>query len=233
MSEGSPAEPRDVRDMFDRISPVYDAMNALISGFQGPRWRRRAAAAVEPRPGMAVIDVACGTGALASELWRRVAPGGTVLGVDFAPRMIERARRRHAGRPGLVFVVGDALAVPARDASFDAATIAFGMRNLADYRRGFAEMARVVRPGGRVVCLEIARPRVLGARLLATWFERAVPLLGRLAGHRDAYAYLVRSVRDYPSPERIAAIMADAGLAGVRWVTLSRGMVTLHVGERR
>jgi demethylmenaquinone methyltransferase/2-methoxy-6-polyprenyl-1,4-benzoquinol methylase len=227
---GNASPPAELRAMFDRISGVYDPMNALISGFQEPRWRRRAVAATGVGPGMVAIDVATGTGKVAFDLWRRTRPGGEVLGVDLAPRMIRRAEHAYRDRPGLTFVVGDALALPAEAGSFDAATIAFGMRNLPDSRAGFAEMRRVVRPGGRVVCLEISRPRSRLARLLAGWFDHAVPLLGRVAGQGEAYSYLVRSVRDYPSPERIAAIMAEAGLVGVRWVGMSGGIVTLHVG---
>lgn len=154
-----------------------------------------------------------------------------MVGVDISTRMIERARARH-GRTGLSFVVGDALALPVEDAAFDAVTIAFGMRNLADYRRGFAEMRRAVRPGGRVVCVEIARPRRRLGRLVARWFDHVVPLLGRLVGQGGAYAYLVRSVRAYPSPERIAEIMQQAGLSDVRWFGLSGGIVTIHIGLR-
>jgi demethylmenaquinone methyltransferase/2-methoxy-6-polyprenyl-1,4-benzoquinol methylase len=159
-----------------------------------------------------------------------VRPGGEVLGVDISPGMIGVAERRFNGRPGLTFVVGDALALPAPDAAFDAATIAFGMRNLPDYGQGFAEMRRVVRPGGRVVCLEIARPRSRLARILRAWFDGIVPVIGRLAGQGSAYAYLVRSVRNYPSPEAIVGIMRDAGLVGVTWTGMSGGIVTLHVG---
>jgi demethylmenaquinone methyltransferase/2-methoxy-6-polyprenyl-1,4-benzoquinol methylase len=122
------------------------------------------------------------------------------------------------------------MALPAHDGHFDAATIAFGMRNLPDYTRGFAEMARVVRPGGKVVCLEIARPRSRLARVLRWWFDRIVPVIGRVAGQGDAYAYLVRSVQSYPAPERIAEVMREAGLVGIRWVGMSGGIVTIHVG---
>ena len=216
--------------MFDGISRVYDPLNLVISAFQEPRWRRRAVSVAQLRPGGRAIDIATGTGKVAADLHRRVQPGGEVLGVDISPGMIGIARRRFDGRAGLTFVVGDALALPAPDASFDAATIAFGMRNLPDYRQGFAEMRRVVRPGGRVVCLEIARPRSRLARVLRAWFDRIVPVIGRLAGQGGAYAYLVRSVRNYPAPEAIAGIMRDVGLADVRWTGISGGIVTLHVG---
>jgi demethylmenaquinone methyltransferase/2-methoxy-6-polyprenyl-1,4-benzoquinol methylase len=227
---GNAAPSSEVSSMFDGISRVYDPLNLVISAFQEPRWRRRAVSVAQLRPGGRAIDIATGTGKVAADLHRRVQPGGEVLGVDISPGMIGIARRRFDGRAGLTFVVGDALALPAPDASFDAATIAFGMRNLPDYRQGFAEMRRVVRPGGRVVCLEIARPRSRLARVLRAWFDRIVPVIGRLAGQGGAYAYLVRSVRNYPAPEAIAGIMRDAGLADVTWTGISGGIVTLHVG---
>ena len=159
----------------------------------------------------------------------RSSPGGTALGVDFSERIIERARRRD-GQDGPTYVLGDALALPVGDATFDAATIAFGMRNLADYELGFREMARAVRPGGRVVCLEIARPRSRLGRLLQRWFDHVVPVIGRMLGLGGAYAYLVASTRDYPGPDEVAGIMADAGLGDVHWFGMSGGMVTIHVG---
>jgi demethylmenaquinone methyltransferase/2-methoxy-6-polyprenyl-1,4-benzoquinol methylase len=219
--------------MFDRIVAVYDPMNALISGFQEPRWRRRAVGLTELSPGASAIDVATGTGKVAASLKARVGPHGRVLGVDIAPRMIERARTTYGERLGIEFVVADAMELPLDDGAFDAATIAFGMRNLPDYGRGFAEMLRVARPGGRVVCLEIARPDGLLAGAGRIWFERAVPLLGRLAGQGDAYSYLVESVRGYPSPDRIADIMRRVGLQDVSWIGLTMGMVTIHMGRRR
>ena len=227
---GNAAAPTEVGAMFDRISGVYDPMNLVISAFQEPRWRRRAVAFAALRPGGRAIDVATGTGKVAADLLRSAGPGGEVLGVDISPGMIGVARERFAGRPGLTFVVGDALALPAEDGRFDAATIAFGMRNLPDYTRGFGEMARVVRPGGKVVCLEISRPRSRLARVMRWWFDRIVPLIGRFAGQGSAYAYLVRSVQGYPAPERIAEIMREAGLVGIRWIGMSGGIVTIHVG---
>lgn len=227
---GNAAAPPEVRVMFDRIAGRYDLMNLLISAFQEPRWRRRLVDRAGLRPGGSALDVASGTGKVAADLHARVGPGGRVLGVDLSPGMTAVAQRAYGERAGLGFVVGDALALPVGDGEFDAATIAFGMRNLPDYGRGFAEMARAVRPGGRVLCLEIARPRSRLARFMRWWFDRIVPVMGRLAGHGDAYAYLVRSVQAYPSPERIAEIMGEAGLVDVRWRGLTGGIVTLHEG---
>ncbi len=227
---GNAAAPPEVQVMFDRISRVYDPMNLAISAFQEPRWRRRLVERARLHPGGSALDVASGTGKVAADLHRRVQPGGRVLGVDLSPGMTAVAQQRFAGRAGLEFRVGDALALPTEDGTFDAATIAFGMRNLPDYRRGFAEMARSVRPGGRVLCLEITRPRSRPARILRWWFDRIVPVIGRIAGQGDAYAYLVRSVQAYPAPERIAAIMREAGLVDVTWRGMSGGIVTLHEG---
>jgi demethylmenaquinone methyltransferase/2-methoxy-6-polyprenyl-1,4-benzoquinol methylase len=229
---GNRVAPDRIRDMFDTISGVYDPMNTMISGFQEPRWRRRAVRAAALAPGLRAVDVATGTGKVAADLWRAVQPGGQVEGIDFAQGMLAVARRRYAGRDGLTFTNGDALALPVPDATFDAATIAFGMRNLADYRQGFAEMARVVKPGGRVVCLEVARPQSRVARLAQAWFDRIVPIIGRVARQPSAYSYLVSSTQDYPEPARIAAIMREVGLVEVSWQPMTMGIVTLHVGRR-
>jgi demethylmenaquinone methyltransferase/2-methoxy-6-polyprenyl-1,4-benzoquinol methylase len=228
--DGNAAAPPEVQVMFDRISRRYDLMNLLISAFQEPRWRRLLVDRAALRPGMTALDVASGTGKVAADLWARVQPGGRVQGVDLSPGMTAVAVERYAGRPGLAYAVGDALDLPTGDAAFDAATIAFGMRNLPDYRRGFEEMARSVRPGGKVLCLEIARPRSRLARFMRWWFDRIVPVIGRLAGQGAAYGYLVKSVQAYPSPERIAEIMREAGLIDVRWQGLTGGIVTLHEG---
>ncbi len=227
---GNAAKQVEVQVMFDRISGRYDLMNLLISAFQEPRWRRRLVRAAGLKAGGSALDVASGTGKVAFDLWKVAQPGGRVQGIDLSPGMTSVAQQRYAGLSGLSYAVGDALALPTADASFDAATIAFGMRNLPDYRQGFAEMARSVRPGGRVLCLEIARPRSPLARFMRWWFDRIVPVIGKLAGQGAAYSYLVRSVQAYPSPERIAEIMGEAGLTDVRWAGLTGGIVTLHEG---
>lgn len=230
MSQGNAAPPERISEMFDRIAGVYDGMNLVISGFQEPRWRRRAVEAAALRAGGHALDVACGTGKVTRDLHRAAQPGGEALGIDAAPRMIEAAKARVHGVEGLRFEVADALGMPVEDDAFDGATIAFGMRNLADYGQGFSEMARAVKPGGRVVCLEITRPSSRVGRLIASWFDHIVPLIGRLARQGDAYAYLVRSTKSYPAPDRIAEIMTESGLTDVRWVAMSGGIVTLHTG---
>ena len=229
---GNPVQPDRIRDMFDTISGVYDPMNTFISGFQEPRWRRRAVRAAALRPGMRAVDIATGTGKVALELWQQVQPGGEVEGIDFSEGMLSVARKRYADRPGLTFTSGDALALPVSDGTFDAATIAFGMRNLADYRQGFTEMVRVVRPAGRVVCLEIARPQSLLARAAQAWFDRIVPIIGRVAGQQAAYSYLVSSTQEYPDPARIAEVMREVGLVDVSWQPMTLGIVTLHTGRK-
>jgi demethylmenaquinone methyltransferase / 2-methoxy-6-polyprenyl-1,4-benzoquinol methylase len=224
-----------VRTMFDRIAPIYDAMNTLMTAGLDARWRRAAASAARLPSAGSAVDVACGSGALTVDLARAAGPAGDVLGVDLSAPMLARARRRRlpssAARPR--FARADALALPLADATVDAATIAFGLRNVPDYAACLREMARVTRPGGRVVVLEIATPeRGIGRVLATTWFERIVPWLGRLAGGGSAYRYLPDSVRSYLPPPAVARIMADAGLVDVRWRRLRPGLVTLHVGSR-
>lgn len=229
MSQGNSAPPERIEEMFDRISGVYDGMNLAISGFQEPRWRRRAIKASGIVPGGRALDVACGTGKVTADLFKAAQPGGSALGIDFSGAMIEVARQR-ATDGGLEFRQGDALDLPVESDAFDAATIAFGMRNLADYAGGFTQMARAVRPGGKVVCLEITRPTSQMGKLVGSWFDHMVPLIGRLVGQGDAYAYLVQSTRAYPAPDRIAEIMRGVGLVNVDWFGMSGGIVTIHVG---
>jgi demethylmenaquinone methyltransferase/2-methoxy-6-polyprenyl-1,4-benzoquinol methylase len=224
-------EPAAVRAMFDRIAPVYDRMNTLMTFGIDARWRRAALAAADLRPGERVLDVATGTGKLARGAAALVGDGA-VTGLDASPRMLARAR---AARPsGIRWVEADAMAMPFEDASFDAVTIGFGLRNLPDTDAGLREMARVLRPGGRLVVLEIAEPPGGAARLLfAAWFRRVVPFLGRLAGQVDAYGYLPDSLRRYPAPAAVAERMAAAGFDAVRWRWLPTRLATLHLGRRR
>ena len=217
--------PDDVRTMFDRIAPVYDAMNRLMSAGLDRRWRRLTAGAVV-RPGDRVLDACCGTGDLAVAA-REV--GGDVTGVDFSERMLERARRK---APELRWVPGDVLALPFADGEFDAATVGFGVRNVEDLEAALRELARVLRSGGRLGCLEITRPRGLLRPFFRIWFDGIVPLAGRILPGGAAYAYLPASVRRFPGPEDLAGAMRRSGFADVRWRLLGGGIVALHTAVR-
>ena len=221
-------DPDQVRAMFDRITPAYDRMNRIMSLGMDGSWRALAVRASGVAPGDAALDVCCGTGDLAIELLDAVSTRGRVVGLDFSEAMLDAARRKSSQ---VEWVRGDALALPFAGGEFAAATIGFGMRNLADPLRGFAELARVVRPGGRVVCLELTDPPAWAAPFARLWTDRAVPLLGRLvARETDAYRYLPASVRRFPPADELAAVMARAGLRRVRYRRLSGGAVAVHVG---
>jgi demethylmenaquinone methyltransferase / 2-methoxy-6-polyprenyl-1,4-benzoquinol methylase len=227
--------------MFDRIAGVYDRMNSVMTAGLHHHWRRRAAELADVGPGGRVLDVATGTGDLALELARRVAPGGSVVGADFSERMLDLAREKAASERNaghvppdveVRFETANALALPYGDDAFDAATVGFGARNFSDLEAGVAEMVRVVRPGGRVVVLEITTPT--GPPLstfLDLWFDHLVPVLGRVVGDADAYNYLPQSVRRFPAPEALAATMWRRGLHPVRYVVTAGGIIALHVGE--
>ena len=223
-------EEAQVREMFDRIAAIYDRLNSVMTAGLHHQWRRRAADLTALSPGDRALDVATGTGDLALELARRVAPDGEVLGIDFAERMLELAREK-AGRLPVRFEAANALSLPFADDAFDAATVGFGARNFADLERGLREMARVVRPGGRIVVLEITTPR---RRPLSTffelWFDRVVPALGRIAGDAQAYEYLPSSVRRFPGPEELASVMSRSGVTDIRYVITGGGIIALHVG---
>jgi demethylmenaquinone methyltransferase / 2-methoxy-6-polyprenyl-1,4-benzoquinol methylase len=220
-----------VRAMFDRIARVYDRMNSVMTAGMHHAWRERAAELSGVGPGDRALDVATGTGDLALALERRVGPQGQVVGLDFSEPMLELARGK---APGISFELGNALALPYPADHFDAVTVGFGARNFSDLGRGLAEMARVARPGGRVVVLEITSPtRPPLSWFFGLWFDRAVPALGRLAGDTDAYTYLPSSVRRFPEPRELAAELARAGLRELRWSITAGGIIAFHVGVKR
>lgn len=224
-----------VRRMFGAIAPRYDLLNHLLSLNRDRAWRRRAVdLLLEGRePAGVYLDACAGTLDLAVELAARPVFRGTVLAADFTWEMLDGGRTKVAGRP-LWPVCGDALRLPVRDASFDGATVGFGVRNLASLEAGLAELARVVRPGGRVVVLEFATPRRQPLRgLYLFYFRRLLPWIGRLVSrHGSAYTYLPASVLAFPAPDRLAELMRRAGFGVVRWESRTAGIVALHVGER-
>ena len=216
-----------VRAMFDRIARVYDRMNGVMTAGMHHRWRERAVDLASVGPGARALDVATGTGDMAIALRAR---GAEVVGLDFSERMLELAR---AKAPDIRFEAGNALALPYADGEFDAVTVGFGARNFSDLGKGLAEMARVTRPGGRVVVLEITTPQKPPLSwFFKLWFDQVVPRLGRLAGDPDAYTYLPSSVRRFPGPQALAAALAAAGLTDVRWVLTAGGIIALHAGVR-
>jgi demethylmenaquinone methyltransferase / 2-methoxy-6-polyprenyl-1,4-benzoquinol methylase len=231
-SPGGLDEPQ-VRAMFDRIAGLYDRMNSVMTAGLHHDWRRRAADLAELSPGGRALDVATGTGDLALELATRVGTDGEVVGVDFSERMLELARAKAAASPGgatVRFDSGNALALEYPDDEFDAATVGFGARNFSDLAGGLSEMARVVRPGGRVVVLEITTPRRPPlSTFFDVWFDHVVPALGRVVDSQ-AYSYLPSSVKRFPGPEELAAVMWRSGLRQIRYVLTAGGIIALHVG---
>jgi demethylmenaquinone methyltransferase/2-methoxy-6-polyprenyl-1,4-benzoquinol methylase len=223
-----------VREMFSRISRRYDLMNRLMSLGRDQSWRRFAARQARIPPGGWVLDVATGTGDLAQAVLE-VEPTARVVGVDFAMPMLDMARAKRNSRPAQAFELagGDALKLPFPDATFDACLSGFVMRNVVDVAQAFAEQRRVVRPGGRVVCLEAVRPSTpLFREFFEFYFGRLVPLIGGLISEGDAYAYLPASVFGFFSPSELAGVMQEVGLRNVRYWKLALGTVTVHEGTR-
>jgi demethylmenaquinone methyltransferase/2-methoxy-6-polyprenyl-1,4-benzoquinol methylase len=218
-----PAE--GVQRMFDRIAPVYDAMNRVMTVGLDQRWRKATVNAAV-REGDHVLDACCGTGDLAIAAWKK-AGAGHVVGLDFSPRMLERARRK---APELEFVQGDVLALPFEDASFDSAVVGFGVRNVEDLEAALKELRRVLRPDGRLGILEITTPRGVLKPFDRLWFDRIVPLLGKLLKGGAAYTYLPASVRRFPGPDELAGLMRTVGFDEISYRTFAGGIVALHTG---
>jgi demethylmenaquinone methyltransferase/2-methoxy-6-polyprenyl-1,4-benzoquinol methylase len=215
--------------MFDRIARRYDLVNTVLSGGTDGGWRRKAARTSALAPGGSALDVACGSGKLTAVLARIAGSGGRVVGIDFSPQMLEVARRDH---PAVEFLEGDALNLPFDDASFDAATIAFGLRNLADPVRGLHEMQRVVKPRGRSVVLEFVRPpRNLVGGAYRLYLRTVLPAVGgALSGQPAAYRYLSDTVDSYRTPEELREMASAAGWSNVNYRSLAMGTVGILSG---
>ncbi|HEY2326497.1 MAG TPA: ubiquinone/menaquinone biosynthesis methyltransferase [Gaiellaceae bacterium] len=216
--------PDAVRTMFDRIAPIYDAMNRVMTMGLDVRWRKLAATAVVQQ-GDRVLDAACGTGDLAVADLR--AGAARVTGLDFSEQMLVRARKK---APAVEWLRGDMLALPFADGTFDAYTVGFGVRNVSDLALALREAYRVLRPGGRIAILEITRPRGVLKPFFSLWFDKVVPLLGRVLPGGSAYTYLPASVQRFPGTEELARLMHDAGFTDVRFRLLGGSIVALHTG---
>ncbi len=222
-----------MQEMFDRIAGRYELLNTVMTAGLHRLWNREAVRATGLRPGGHAIDLACGTGSLTRDLAKRAGPEGYVLGIDFSREMLRVAKRRPA--PNIEYRPGDATrleGVPPE--AFDAATIAYGARNIPDLDALFSEMARVLRPGGAAGCLEIARPESkVFAGFYGLWFDKIVPRIGaRLSGDARAYSYLPESVKEFVSPDELCDIMERNGLQDVTWRRLAGGIITIHRGTR-
>ncbi|HKP36175.1 MAG TPA: bifunctional demethylmenaquinone methyltransferase/2-methoxy-6-polyprenyl-1,4-benzoquinol methylase UbiE [Pyrinomonadaceae bacterium] len=222
---------RRVREMFARIAPRYDLLNHLLSGNIDKRWRRKTIRKLSPLipPKSRVLDVACGTGDLSIEIFEDT--GAEVVGLDFCRPMLELARQK---TQRIDFVEGDALGLPFADQTFDAVTIGFGLRNLANVESGLNELRRVLRPGGRAAILEFSQPTGRGFRALVSfYYARVLPRLGgMLSGSRSAYEYLPDSISRFPDQERLAELMRGAGFDEVSFENLTGGIAALHTGRR-
>ena len=228
--------PARIAGMFDAIAPRYDLLNHVLSAGLDRRWRDRAVDELGLRAGDRVLDLCTGTGDLAIATVRR-APAASVIGVDFAGAMLHRGlvKVRDLGLEGAIRLVrGDATCIPVTSESCDAATIAFGIRNVAEPERALRELARVLRPGSRLAILEFGQPRIPGVRTLYGWYFRCLlPAVGRLVSkHQSAYSYLPASVGTFPSPREFAALMERAGFASVCVQPLTFGIACLHRGEK-
>lgn len=222
-----------MREMFDRIARRYELLNTVMTAGMHRVWNRKVVKAADLREYGRALDLACGTGSLTRDLARQVGPGGHVLGIDFSREMLAVAQRRP--QENIEYRLGDATnleGVPSQ--SYDAATIAYGARNIPDLDALFSEMARAVIPGGTVVCLEIARPTgKLSSRFYGMWFDKVVPWLGaKVSGDAWAYSYLPISVKEFVAPDELADIMRRNGLQNVTWQRVAGGIITLHRGRK-
>jgi demethylmenaquinone methyltransferase/2-methoxy-6-polyprenyl-1,4-benzoquinol methylase len=234
-SDKKTAKPEDhgarVREMFARIAQRYDLLNHLLSANTDKRWRRVVAERVRSKidPGSSILDVACGTGDLSIQLFETLQ--GRIVGLDFCGPMLEIARRK---TDQVTFVEADALQLPFSDRAFDAVTIAFGLRNLADTEQGLKELLRVIKPGGWLAILEFSKPKSRSFRqLFDFYFKRLLPQIGGLvSGARSAYQYLPDSVVKFPDQVGLAGLMQSTGFLNVEWENLTGGVAAIHLGQR-
>ena len=223
--------PADVSSMFDRVSSKYDLTNDVLSGGLAPSWRVRTRKALRPKPGMHILDVACGTGTVSRILADH---GATVTGIDFSPGMISEGVARHGDHPGITFQQGDATELPFGDNTFDATTISFGIRNVQEPKRALAEMLRVTKPGGSIVVCEFSTPTTALLRgAYDTYMSVVMPgVVGLVSSDPEAYDYLFRSIQAWPDQRTFASWLREVGYVRVEYRNLTGGIVALHRGRK-
>jgi demethylmenaquinone methyltransferase/2-methoxy-6-polyprenyl-1,4-benzoquinol methylase len=226
-----------VREMFNSIAHRYDLVNSLMTLGLDRSWRRFTARRSEPKPGACGLDLCCGTGMLAMELASFVGPSGRVVGLDFSEKMLDVARKnleRFVLRDNIRLVCGQAMELPFRDDTFDCATVGWGLRNVPDISTGLREMTRVVKPGGKVVSLDVAQPGMPGFRYLYwLYFSRIIPTMGKFwTGNEEAYRYLYNSAQAFLRPEDLTEIFRQAGLVETRYHHLTGGIVAVVEGRK-
>ena len=223
--------PADVSSMFDRVSSKYDLTNDVLSGGLAPSWRVRTRKALRPKPGMHILDVACGTGTVSRILADH---GATVTGIDFSPGMISEGVARHGDHPGITFQQGDATELPFGDNTFDATTISFGIRNVQEPKRALAEMLRVTKPGGSIVVCEFSTPTTALRRgAYDTYMNVVMPgVVGLVSSDPEAYDYLFRSIQAWPDQRTFASWLREVGYVRVEYRNLTGGIVALHRGRK-
>lgn len=226
-----------VQETFNSIAKRYDLMNTLMSFGLDRSWRKKAVHTVEAKPGMHIVDVCCGTGQLSLQLALTVGTTGHITGLDFSQNMLEKAREHVSGsayQSNIELIQGDAMSLPFEDNSFDGATVGWGLRNLPDLEKGIREMIRVVKPGGKVVSLDMAKPTLPGFKQgYWLYFEKLVPLMGKVwAGKAKAYQYLHDSTREFPAQQELARIFERAGLVETHYENLAGGVVALVSGRK-
>jgi demethylmenaquinone methyltransferase/2-methoxy-6-polyprenyl-1,4-benzoquinol methylase len=225
-----------IQGMFDRVAGRYDLLNSLMSAGLHHRWRERAVDVLAPAPDASILDVCCGTGDLTLELAGHISPKGHVVGCDFSEPMLDLAREkaRRRGLDGVRFEWADALSLPYDTGRFEAVTVGFGLRNFADWDKGLREMARVLKPDGKLMILEFTKPtRPPFSTFYSLWFDRLAPILGKLSDNPDAYAYLTESLNTFPGPQGLAERMDTAGLQSIHYRILAGGIVAIHSGVAR
>ncbi|NLM37596.1 MAG: bifunctional demethylmenaquinone methyltransferase/2-methoxy-6-polyprenyl-1,4-benzoquinol methylase UbiE [Firmicutes bacterium] len=225
---------RRLKLFFQTIAPNYERVNTLVSFGLHHHWRNFAVAKADLKPGLRVLDVCCGTGVITKELAQKVGPRGKVIGLDLSPAMLKIAAENLQDIPWIELVEGNALTLPFGNDEFDRAVIGYGLRNVTDPRQALAELYRVLKPGGKAVALELAKPQAPGLKRLHHFYTAVcLPLIGYLfTGDKEPYRYLHRSIQNYPAPGKVTKFFKEIGFTDICCTVLNWGVVTVHTARK-